>query len=117
MILLETYRVGSLVVRLQCLFVAEWQISGKFLRVETNLYLHTQREAKFKNFNFKNFAFTNKHVVPLVDHVHFDYVFSYAFSISRCGREGSPFVICGKSPLLPSPFYSQPVVFFQNFSA
>ena len=67
------------------LFGAELQISGKFLRVETNLYLHTQREAKlFENrFAFKNFAVQTKHV--FLDHVHTDYVFSYAFQYQGVG--------------------------------
>ena len=59
-------------------------LSAKFLRVETNLYLHTQREAKFLKTNwFQNFAVQTKHV--FVDHVHIDYVSSYAFQYQGVG--------------------------------
>ena len=73
--------LGSFILRGACvLFGAELQISGKFLRVGANLYLHTQREAKsWENlFNvFENFAVQTKHVY--CGHAHIDYVFSYAF--------------------------------------
>ena len=96
------------------LFGAELQISGKFLRVETNLYLHTQREAKFLKTDLllnillskQNMSFLITCILIMCFRTHFNI---------KVWVGGFPFVChLWKIPLLPSPFYSQPVV-FSNF--
>ena len=69
---------------------------GKFLRVETNLYSHTQREAKFlENFVFLNFAVQTKHVFCMTTFILIMCSLTH-FNI-KVWVGGFPFVICGKT--------------------
>ena len=95
------------------MFGAELQISVKFLRVETNLYLHTQREAKFleNQLALKNFAVQTKHVFLWITCILI-MCFRTHFNI-KVWVGGFPFVvICGKFHFCPPRFTPNPWSFF-----